>query len=291
MRTRSISSVGVVVVGLLPTLIGGPPFALLLAGLCLLAYREYEGLIHRLPTGSGLLGVGYWVIAAAGIAGLSGHSTLGLTAVVAIAVAAPLVAALFRPTADPFADWPPATAGSLYIGLPVFAAVALRDQSGTVTTDWFARLADWVAIGWAPQPRGLAWALIVIVAIWCGDSAAYLVGRRFGRTPLLPRVSPRKTVEGALAAVVASAAIGVLGTVVFGLGLPWLVGAAVGALLSVAGQVGDLAESSLKRRVGVKDSGALIPGHGGMLDRMDAMLFALPAGWLTVGVVDGLWYR
>lgn len=289
MRTRSISSVGVVVVGLLPTLVGGPTFALLMAGLCLLAYREYEGLVYRLPSGSALLGVGYWVIAAAAGAGLAGFRTLGLASVVLLAVAAPLVLTLVRESAAPFADWPIATAGSLYLGLPVFAAVALREQGGGVGAAWFDQIADRAAIGWESQPRGLAWTLIVIVAIWCGDVAAYLVGRSLGRTPLLPRISPKKTVEGAVAAVVASALIALLGVVAFRLGLPWFVGLAFGALLSIAGQIGDLAESSLKRQVGVKDSGALIPGHGGMLDRMDAMLFALPAGWLMVGVVDRVW--
>lgn len=289
MRTRSISSVGVVVVGLLPTLIGGPAFALLMAGLCLLAYREYEGLLARLPGGAPLLPLGYGVVVAAGIAGLAGHRTSALAAVVLLAVAGPLVGCLLRPAAVPFRDWPPTASGALYLGLPVFAAVALRESAGEVDVAWLASVADLTAVGWDARPRGLAWALIVIVAVWLGDVAAYLIGRRWGRRPLLPRISPKKTVEGALAAVTVSSLVGVAGVAAFGLGLPLVVGAGFGALLSVSGQFGDLVESALKRQVGVKDSGALIPGHGGMLDRLDAMLFALPAGWLLAGAIDGLW--
>jgi len=288
-RVRSISSVGVVVVGILPTLVGGPAFALLIAGLCLLAYREYEGMVARLPAGSALLPFGYWVVGAAGVAGLAGHSTLGLTGVVLLAVAGPLVVGLFRPDVVPFVDWPPVAAGSLYLALPVFAAVALRDSVGGVAAAWLQQLAEVVAIGWNAQPRGLAWTLIVIVAIWCGDAAAYLIGRRWGRTPLLPRISPKKTVEGAAAGAAAACLIAVLGLWLFGMGLPWPVGVGFGLVLSLAGQVGDLAESCLKRQVGVKDSGALIPGHGGMLDRLDALLFALPTGWLLVGGIERIW--
>lgn len=289
MRTRSISSVGVVVVGLLPTLIGGPAFALLMAGLCLLAYREYEGLLARLPAGGPLLPVGYWVVIAAAVAGLAGQSASGLATVVLLAVAGPLILCLLRPSAIPFSDWPPTASGALYLGLPVFAAVALRQSGGGVDAEWLASLADLAAVGWDARPRGLAWALIVIVATWLGDVFAYLIGRRWGRRPLLPRISPKKTVEGSVAAVTASSLVGVAGVAGFGLDLPLLVGALFGALLSVAGQVGDLSESALKRQVGVKDSGALIPGHGGMLDRLDALLFALPAGWLLASAIDALW--
>lgn len=289
MRTRSISSAGVVVVGLLPTLVGGPAFALLMVGLCLLAYREYQGLVARLLAGGRLLGSGYLVLVAAAIAGLWSAGSLGLMAVVFLAVAAPLAICLVRHNPTPFVDWPPAAVGALYLGLPVFAAVALRDSRGEVDSAWLTSLAASVAAGWQPRPRGMAWTLIVILAIWFGDTAAYLVGRRWGRHPLLPRVSPKKTVEGSVAAIVASGLVGAVGVVGFGLGLSALAGAAIGIVLSLAGQIGDLSESLLKRQVGVKDSGALIPGHGGMLDRLDALLFALPVGWLIAGSIDAAW--
>ena len=112
---------------------------------------------------------------------------------------------------------------------------------------------------------------------WIGESAAYLVGSALGRHRLAPVISPRKTVEGAvtqlLTSVVASLALA-------SWPLPeWPPGAALGAgaLLGVVGQVGDLAESVIKRSVGAKDTGSLIPGHGGALDRLDSLLFNAPA--------------
>jgi len=119
--------------------------------------------------------------------------------------------------------------------------------------------------------------LFVVGVTWLGETAAYLAGSTFGRHKLAPVVSPRKTVEGALAQVVASIATG-------GLLAAWLLpacgvwlGLAAGGLLGVVGQFGDLAESAIKRSAGTKDTGGLIPGHGGVLDRIDSLLFNFPA--------------
>jgi phosphatidate cytidylyltransferase len=111
---------------------------------------------------------------------------------------------------------------------------------------------------------------------WVGDSAAYYIGRQFGKHKLAPRVSPGKSWEGAIASV--------LGAVLFGLiylghflpQIPWWQVIVMAAIANTAGQLGDLAESALKRGAGVKDSGNLLPGHGGILDRVDSSLFALP---------------
>jgi len=120
------------------------------------------------------------------------------------------------------------------------------------------------------------WLVFGLVVNWLGDTGAYYVGRRWGRRKLAPRVSPKKTWEGAIASAVTSCVIG-------GLALPRLIpGVGIGQALllalvaNVAGQVGDLAESAIKRGAGVKDSGTLLPGHGGMLDRVDSSTFALP---------------
>ena len=120
------------------------------------------------------------------------------------------------------------------------------------------------------------WLVFGLVVSWIGDTGAYYVGRRWGRHKLAPRVSPGKTWEGAVASAVVSAIAGVLA-------LPRLIpGVGFGEALllalaaNVAGQVGDLAESAIKRGAGVKDSGTLLPGHGGLLDRVDSSMFALP---------------
>ncbi len=127
------------------------------------------------------------------------------------------------------------------------------------------------------SPLGDDLVLYVVGVTWLGETAAYLVGSTVGRHKLTPVISPRKSVEGALAQLVASIATGAaLGAWLLptcGVGL-WL---GAGALLGVAGQFGDLAESAIKRSVGTKDTGALIPGHGGVLDRIDSLLFNLPA--------------
>lgn len=143
-----------------------------------------------------------------------------------------------------------------------------------------------------PEARGasaeLPWegTMLVLLAfgvIWVGDSAAYFVGRAVGRRRLAPRVSPGKTVEGAVAGLVAATATGAL----MGLALQGLAtvpvspvaGAWMGLVLGGAAQFGDLVESLLKRDAGVKDSGTLLPGHGGMLDRFDAAFFTLPTAY------------
>ena len=127
------------------------------------------------------------------------------------------------------------------------------------------------------SPLGDELVLFVVGVTWVGETGAYLVGSTMGRHKLAPVISPRKTVEGAAAQVVASVIAGAaLGA--------WLlpscgVASAVigGGLLGVVGQIGDLVESAIKRSVGTKDTGGLIPGHGGMLDRIDSLLFNLPA--------------
>jgi phosphatidate cytidylyltransferase len=111
---------------------------------------------------------------------------------------------------------------------------------------------------------------------WVGDTAAYYVGRAWGRHKLAPIVSPGKSWEGAIASVLASVVFGLAYLSFFFPVLPWWKITLVGLLGNVAGQLGDLAESAIKRGAGLKDSGNLLPGHGGILDRVDSNLFALP---------------
>ncbi len=115
---------------------------------------------------------------------------------------------------------------------------------------------------------------------WAADSAAYFVGKRVGKRRLAPRVSPGKTLAGCVAAVGAAIGIGTLHgwvlSVVSGLSLSLWIGGVIGLVIGVVAQVGDLAESVIKREAGVKDSGSLFPGHGGALDRFDALFFTLP---------------
>jgi phosphatidate cytidylyltransferase len=152
--------------------------------------------------------------------------------------------------------------GGLYLGLPVAALAEVQ------------RLSPWLLF--------LLWAIV-----WVGDSAAFYVGTAFGRRRLASVVSPKKSWEGALAALVASA-------LVAGIYSLWREGALdvplIGLALatSVAAQVGDLVESVIKRGAGVKDSGMLLPGHGGFLDRFDALTFAAPVWWFALELTGRL---
>lgn len=127
---------------------------------------------------------------------------------------------------------------------------------------------------------GEHWVLLGLVSVFAGDTFAYFIGRAFGRTPLAPVISPNKTVEGSLGGLAASAALGAGYGALFLPGVPgWLLFLA-SAAVGTAGQAGDLFESLLKRAAGAKDSGALLPGHGGMFDRVDAAVCAGPVLYL-----------
>jgi phosphatidate cytidylyltransferase len=124
--------------------------------------------------------------------------------------------------------------------------------------------------------------LLLLAIIWVGDSAAYYCGRSLGRHALAPKVSPKKTVEGAIAGFAGSIVAGVIGGTWF-LGETWSNLVWISSLTAVAGQLGDLAESVLKRSAGVKDSSSIVPGHGGILDRLDSLFFAAPVFyWLLI---------
>lgn len=128
---------------------------------------------------------------------------------------------------------------------------------------------------------GPHWLFFVLLLAWVGDSSAYYVGRAIGRHKLAPSISPGKTWEGAVASAVFSVAAGSVYLAYFEPGrIGFAMALAMSLTVNVAGQVGDLAESALKRSVRMKDSGTLLPGHGGMLDRMDNFLFAAPTAYL-----------
>lgn len=130
-------------------------------------------------------------------------------------------------------------------------------------------------------PTGPVLVLFALGIVWAGDTVAYFVGKSIGQVKMAPALSPKKTWEGAAGNLIGSLIVGYCfarwqnGQVV-----AWLVTA---ALANIAGQVGDLVESAYKRGAGVKDSGAMLPGHGGMLDRIDSLIFAVPVVWLAAG--------
>jgi phosphatidate cytidylyltransferase len=136
-------------------------------------------------------------------------------------------------------------------------------------------------------PDGVGAFLGVVLAVVANDVGALAVGSKFGRHPLAPAISPRKTWEGLAGGAVASVVVSVVILGMIGLA-PWDSGSALalGLLVAVVAPIGDLCESMIKRDLGVKDMGSVLPGHGGLLDRFDAMLFALPAAYYLCRVLD-----
>jgi phosphatidate cytidylyltransferase len=137
----------------------------------------------------------------------------------------------------------------------------------------------WAAMAWihAEQPMGHRWLFIAVALVWAADTGAYFVGRHFGKRKLSPRISPNKTVAGLFGGLASGVVVAVAFAPLAGAKVAQLPAVALVALVAVAfSVVGDLFESLLKRHVGAKDSGDLIPGHGGVLDRIDGVIAALP---------------
>jgi phosphatidate cytidylyltransferase len=129
------------------------------------------------------------------------------------------------------------------------------------------------------------WILLLVFGVWSYDTGAYLVGRQIGRHKFLVHISPSKSIEGLIGGLVASTVVAAL--MLVGLGQPAWHALVLGPLIGLSAQAGDLAESMLKRAAGAKDSGTLIPGHGGILDRIDSFLFAAPVVALYAVALGG----
>ncbi|MGA7144199.1 MAG: phosphatidate cytidylyltransferase, partial [Desulfobacterales bacterium] len=127
---------------------------------------------------------------------------------------------------------------------------------------------------------GIIWIFLLLIVVFIGDTGAYYVGSYLGRHKLCPSVSPNKTVEGALGGLLAGLGAGALYKSFLLSGLPWGLSLLFFLSITIAGQMGDLFESQLKRIARIKDSGTLLPGHGGVLDRIDALLFAAPVAYI-----------
>lgn len=270
MRDRATSAAILVPVLLLVLAVGGVVLAAAVAVVTVLAARE----AFRLLADAGfptlpLLGtvLALTVVLDAAFPGVLEGSGLLLMAVGIVLVA---VAAFSRPNPrDGLATWMATVFGALYVGLLAFV-VRLGHAAPVVP--------DGAPLELLGAERG--WVLLLLVAVWSYDTGAFLVGRQFGRERFLTHISPSKTYAGLIGGV--AAATVVVGIVLWGLGQAPIHALLLGPLVALAAQAGDLAESMLKRAANAKDSGAWIPGHGGMLDRVDSFLFAAPVMTLYV---------
>ncbi|NOQ20332.1 MAG: phosphatidate cytidylyltransferase [Desulfobacterales bacterium] len=129
---------------------------------------------------------------------------------------------------------------------------------------------------------GMIWVFVLLAVIFAGDTGAYYVGSYLGRHKLSPAVSPGKTIEGSIGGLAVNLVLGGIAKYLFLSGLPWGLSLLFFLAVGIAGQVGDLFESELKRSSGIKDSGGILPGHGGILDRIDALLFASPVAYIFI---------
>ena len=161
--------------------------------------------------------------------------------------------------------------GQLYIAVPLALTIRL-----TLEVDPFSSMT---------QYNGLL-LLAIFIFIWVNDTGAYLIGSRWGRTPLAPSISPKKSVEGSIGGLLLVLLSAVILRLLLFPELSWLRILLIATVVAVFGTIGDLFESSLKRQAGVKDSGKLIPGHGGILDRIDSLLLAVPAVYLLLAFLD-----
>ena len=137
-------------------------------------------------------------------------------------------------------------------------------------------------------PNGGAWVFLSMIIAWGSDTAAYFSGRAFGKHKLYPKLSPKKTIEGAVGGLGGSALGAIAAHFTFLPELPLVPGIALALVAGALGQSGDLLESLLKRSSGIKDSGGILPGHGGLLDRVDALIFTAPTTWAFATLVLGL---
>jgi phosphatidate cytidylyltransferase len=282
-RQRTVSSIGVVLVGLVPAILGGMTFVIAFMGLFILAFTELAAMMKVNSAAFRYLGGG--LILLAGFLPVVQSDNDGLPLLLAALVMLPLVVAIFTRGQTVMDLWSRSSAASLYLAVPAFAAVSIRQLEGE-SSAWLVELDGVFFSGGSDTSLGLGWFLLVLFVTWLSDTGAYLVGKNVGRRKLLPRVSPNKTVEGAIGGLGFSALTGLLCSWLFKLEVqPWLA-IVLGIVLGAAGMLGDLAESAIKRQLGVKDSGTLIPGHGGVLDRIDALLFALVTAWLIIPILS-----
>ncbi len=266
LRTRVLSALVLIPLVIGATYAGG---WLLTAGLFVVAVIAVHELFHLLSeagyrpslTASALVTAALLLAAR-----LPDLHLLGL--VLAASVLGTLIWHLLRPPeGQPTQSWALTLGAALWVGWLISHFSQLRDLSAP--------------FGWG---LGTRWLIVVFLVTWINDSAAYFVGKAIGRHPCAPYLSPKKTWEGTVGGWIG----GVAATMLLGawlVGLPWLHGLALGALVATVAPFGDLAKSMVKRQMGVKDFSSLIPGHGGMFDRIDSLLFVAPVAYYYVTFV------
>lgn len=256
-----VQRIGLALVGapllLILAYLGGWPFAAAVALLAGVAWYELSRMLaaHELRpiTGIGMAGSLAFIVAAQ----LAGPGIWPALIAAALVIAS-LVAAFLSPGGYSFNDVAATVFGALYTGY-LFSFMLFLRQLGFPTI------------------------VLTLAVTWAGDTFAYFVGRAIGRHKLAPRISPKKSVEGLAGGMIGALATGIVGGPLAG--LTPVVGAVLGLIGGIIGPLGDLSESAIKRWCGVKDSGRILPGHGGVLDRFDSLLFVAPCVYCLLSAI------
>lgn len=267
LRARVLSAIVLIPVVMLLGYLGGIPWALGIVLVGAVAWGEMSRLLQRSDFAvDRLVGLSFVVLTIAG-AYLKGSGRVRvdlLPPLLVLLIMASLIYALYDKSDRPTQNWAINVASALYLGVMLSYFVTLRER-----------------------PNGMNWVFFALFMTWIGDTAAYFVGSSLGRHKLWPRISPKKTWEG-LGGEIAGCMIAgpLIGAWLVDINL-WQ-GLLIGVLVAVLGTFGDFAVSLLKRMAHVKDSGKLIPGHGGILDRLDSLMFTFPLiAYFALFVVGG----
>jgi phosphatidate cytidylyltransferase len=273
LRLRLASAAILIPILLIVLRAGGPVLIATIALVCVLAAGEIADLLRRAGLAvPPVLVIGLAVLAVAEAAAATLAIDWLLPAwVVLVVTAGGALALLAHDSREGLHRWVATVFGALYAGMLAFL---LRIA---ITADPASAGGELVDV----LDAGRAWLLVVVLGVWAYDSAAYAVGRIYGRGHFFAHISPHKTWTGALG--------GTIGAVAASAALGWIIqrpleAIGLGVLIAIAAPAGDLAESMLKRAAGVKDSGQLIPGHGGMLDRVDSFTFVAPVAWVYLAI-------
>ncbi len=276
--SRIISGIFAIALALVATLLGGWYFTIAIAVIVFLGHQEYFNLVRArgiVPAAKTTMFVSQVLLVICTVDGRLADAMLPLAGTFICFYL------LFQPKMATIADISASIMGLFYVGYLASFWIRLRALGSAALSNlplggyWPSNWADIWQQNFTYLPQGLTMTLLTFLCIWAADIGAYIFGRFFGKTPLSD-ISPKKTVEGAVFGITASVAVALAGA--FYLHLPkfMITGVALGLLIGIASLLGDLTESMLKRDAGVKDSGQLIPGHGGILDRTDSYIFTAP---------------
>lgn len=274
LRTRALSALLLVPPLALALIIGVPAIAAVLVLVALLGGLEVFRLLKAAGYPSMALFGTAFAVAIVLEAAVRPAGEKGVLLVAVGAVLAGVGAIGRQDPRDGLVAWFATVFGALYVGLIAF--VLHVANTGPAIPDGAVL---------SPLSSGQGWILLLVLGVWSYDTGAYLVGRQVGRHKFMTHISPAKSIEGLAGGLVATTVMTSL--MLAALGQAWLGGLILGPIVGLAAQAGDLAESMIKRAAGAKDSGTLIPGHGGVLDRIDSFLFAGPVVALYVLVLVG----